>query len=1278
MATGLRDSRRGTESIGGDGAPARAADADVPPARRSVPACETPSKRGLSEVRGGDLSWFCGLVWRVTGAAPAAVERRRAAWWRFFSDAESSAGASLYNSLLILSLVGSIATTFLETTSTPGNFPSSLTSTGSARRYREYEIACTAVFSLDLLFRLLASERFLADRAPAARAARQKRASYERRFSSLRSEKARPFASDWRNWVDGVAVLPLYVSLLTRGAKWTRSLGVLRMLRCFKITSSYTATQVLAVTLKNVARPLALPLFFLAVSALVCGSILFLLEPCALQEVCTFEGLWEAIYFVLVGMTTVGYGDMVPVTAWARAATIVVLLGGALFLSMPLAIIGIEFDNAWRRQYEDVVRERAAFGLIRTWIAAARARAAYVGPRALMHVTLSSSRDLGESISGGASRSESQKELLAKGSATKRALRLFKRLFFGAPEKSAAPRGRSLKDQRARVVTMSVGRHHLVADFFRFNDLLCDAADLAARLEGHEEDRNYVALPAADGLFDDDDDDYGLDEEDTVRRMETDDGKSVVVLQESVASEERRLIDKGRRASAPTLDSAASSAERLRAGATLAGHLQHTARACEMALWRVLWRVNDALTGHHESRQAFIGRFVAGDEGRDLETIKVMGPKASRGSLAGEALRLRLQNMMSQSTLSLEPELAVEAARTRAEAASWRESVKRRRRGLWVLLNAPNSSRLALVYHAVLVAMIFASTCAFVLEASPKYMRLGEDSHHCERIVRDYCTAAARDHRLDPACFAATGALVNATDERGDPRPYPAVDPARKLRFPRKAANRRRCRDDDSKRDCYGVGLNFGAAGRGLNGAWTCDGAARAVSAVGAFRPFQTMLTLDLPNWRTDLWSSLGAKDANRANRRHDVCYATSCQNGSPGPSYVSLEGLWIWLETPAVLAFALDALLRLAAHPEGAAGHFADPYSYLDVLGVLPYLLEVAFTDRNGGHPERALRGAHRPDFTLGADTAWPMFLAKSLKCLRFCKLARYVYGWDVLVSTLVDVKTKLALPLVLLFMMNSCAALLVYYAEYDASCTALVGTSGVQAVFGERGCGAAARDAVVGAITGRLGELYDMDAAGADGWSGVHRKYKMAVTYDREISSVPNALEGWWLSFITMTSVGFGRITPETNPGQLIMAVAMICGQFYLSMPLTIVGGTFYASYRRKNRREKAITDVLSGDADSFVVKPKIVISEDAMAVFVKAKDLANELSKAVAALRRAAGPDRAPALRRARAVLGELLALQPRVSRLVHAIEREMRKTKRVSANPDAPEATTRYQG
>ena len=41
-------------------------------------------------------------------------------------------------------------------------------------------------------------------------------------------------------------------------------------------------------------------------------------------------------------------------------------------------------------------------------------------------------------------------------------------------------------------------------------------------------------------------------------------------------------------------------------------------------------------------------------------------------------------------------------------------------------------------------------------------------------------------------------------------------------------------------------------------------------------------------------------------------------------------------------------------------------------------------------------------------------MYFCKSCKAMRFFKLARYVYGWDVLVTTLSDVKGKLAIPLV------------------------------------------------------------------------------------------------------------------------------------------------------------------------------------------------------------------------------------------------------------------------
>ena len=310
-----------------------------------------PSVRNRTRVE--DLSWLSGFAYAVVVAvagadrvAPRDVEALRHRVSVFLSDATSSAWALRYNAVLIGALIGSIATTFLETTTREGhNFPQRLTSTGSARIFRACEATWTGVFTLDFLLRLLVCKRLLPARPN--REAQPSGASAPtyafHQFSSIAHLVEVPWVSDWRNWVDFVAIAPLYVSLAVGGAAtFPKYLGVLRLLRFFKITGSYTATQVLAVTAMNVAKPLVLPTFFLALSALLAGSLIFVLEPCTLAPVCSFASLWEAVYFVLVSMTTVGYGDMVPVDPWARAVTVVVLLCGALFLSMPIAIIGID------------------------------------------------------------------------------------------------------------------------------------------------------------------------------------------------------------------------------------------------------------------------------------------------------------------------------------------------------------------------------------------------------------------------------------------------------------------------------------------------------------------------------------------------------------------------------------------------------------------------------------------------------------------------------------------------------------------------------------------------------------------------------------------------------------------------------------------------------------------------------------------------------------------------------------------------------------------------
>ena len=60
-----------------------------------------------------------------------------------------------------------------------------------------------------------------------------------------------------------------------------------------------------------------------------------------------FHSIPHAIWFMLVTMTTVGYGDVSPNTEMGRMITVLAMVFGVLFLSMPLAIVGNNFCNIW-------------------------------------------------------------------------------------------------------------------------------------------------------------------------------------------------------------------------------------------------------------------------------------------------------------------------------------------------------------------------------------------------------------------------------------------------------------------------------------------------------------------------------------------------------------------------------------------------------------------------------------------------------------------------------------------------------------------------------------------------------------------------------------------------------------------------------------------------------------------------------------------------------------------------------------------------------------------
>ena len=132
------------------------------------------------------------------------------------------------------------------------------------------------------------------------------------------------FMKDPLNWFDIVSILPLFITLAISSSNQSRSyddtvvtyvggLRILRVTRIFKVLRRFQSTQILGLAAARSLKPLIVPLFFLMVAALGMGVLMALAEPCFRQS-CQFEDVFNSVYFVLVTVSTVGYGDQVPVT----------------------------------------------------------------------------------------------------------------------------------------------------------------------------------------------------------------------------------------------------------------------------------------------------------------------------------------------------------------------------------------------------------------------------------------------------------------------------------------------------------------------------------------------------------------------------------------------------------------------------------------------------------------------------------------------------------------------------------------------------------------------------------------------------------------------------------------------------------------------------------------------------------------------------------------------------------------------------------------------------
>jgi voltage-gated potassium channel len=240
-----------------------------------------------------------------------------------FEDEEPrSAVTRLFNLALALLIIVNVSCVILESVeSIRRHF---------AHAFDAFEQAATAIFAVEYVLRLWASVDF------------RNAAYHDRLWGRLR------YMRSFFALVDLVAVLPAVLGFF--GAADFRVLRLLRLLRMLKLVRHSTTFGLLFAVLREEAQSIASLIFVLLLTVAIAGSLMYMIEGAAQPEV--FTSIPIAMWWAIETLTTVGYGDIVPMTVAGRILGGVVTITGIGTLALFSGLITVGFLEQLRLHRE--------------------------------------------------------------------------------------------------------------------------------------------------------------------------------------------------------------------------------------------------------------------------------------------------------------------------------------------------------------------------------------------------------------------------------------------------------------------------------------------------------------------------------------------------------------------------------------------------------------------------------------------------------------------------------------------------------------------------------------------------------------------------------------------------------------------------------------------------------------------------------------------------------------------------------------------------------------
>lgn len=148
--------------------------------------------------------------------------------------------------------------------------------------------------------------------------------------------------------IDFLSIFPAYLSLFipaTQALTVLRLLRVMRIFRIFRLERFQIEAFHLLSALRNSAIKILIFMMFILVAAVILGTIMYAIES---ESNPAFKSIPTGIYWAVVTITTVGYGDVVPMTTAGRFLSVIVMMLGYSIIAVPTGIVAGETIKEYR------------------------------------------------------------------------------------------------------------------------------------------------------------------------------------------------------------------------------------------------------------------------------------------------------------------------------------------------------------------------------------------------------------------------------------------------------------------------------------------------------------------------------------------------------------------------------------------------------------------------------------------------------------------------------------------------------------------------------------------------------------------------------------------------------------------------------------------------------------------------------------------------------------------------------------------------------------------